>query len=122
MHNLTWKINLVEKGIGRADKLLPTYETERRGVAQQLIKFDSEYSKLFSGRSPNANELTADEGKATKKLGAVDAQKFIEVGNFASRPFRLLIPFAGLQDECSLHKRCRCRIHHSYAPICYRRL
>lgn len=78
MHNLSWKINLVEKGIGKPDALLPTYETERRGVAQQLIKFDHEYSRLFSGKSPNAQQLTDDQSKA-KKLGAVDAQKFIEV-------------------------------------------
>lgn len=33
MHNLAWKINLVEKGIGTRSILLPTYEEERRAVA-----------------------------------------------------------------------------------------
>ena len=78
MFSLAWKINLVEKGIGNADVLLPTYEEERRSVAKQLLKFDSEYSKLFSGRGPKDAELTDDETKAGKKANAVDAQKFIE--------------------------------------------
>lgn len=77
-HNLSWKINFIEKGIGRADVLLPTYELERRSIAQRLIQFDSEYSKLFSGRSPAAQELT-DEVEKAKKSGAVDPQRFIQV-------------------------------------------
>lgn len=77
MYSLCWKINVVEKGLAERDILLPTYETERRGIAEALIKFDSEYSKLFSGRSPASTELTADVTKA-KSTGAVDAQRFIE--------------------------------------------
>ena len=77
MYSLAWKINLVEKGVGKAEILLPTYEHERRSVAQELLKFDSAYSRLFSGRNPSSNELTDDQSKA-KKLGAVDAEKFIE--------------------------------------------
>lgn len=77
-HNLSWKINLVEKGIGRADVLLPSYEVERRSIAQRLIQFDSEYSKLFSGRNPKANQLT-DEVEKAKQSGAVDPQRFIQV-------------------------------------------
>jgi len=79
MHNLCWKINLVEKGMADPLVVLPTYEIERRDIAQQLIRFDAEYSRLFSGRSPNATELTDDPVLAGKKTGAVDAQKFIEV-------------------------------------------
>lgn len=76
-YNMAWKINLIEKGVGKADVLLPTYELERREVAQRLIEFDAQYSRLFSGRNPNSAELS--DKVDTKKLGAVDAQKFIEV-------------------------------------------
>ena len=75
--SLAWKINLVEKGMADPAILLPTYEQERRGVAEELLAFDSQYSKLFSGRSPKADQLTADHAKA-KSNGAVDAQLFIE--------------------------------------------
>jgi len=80
MHNLCWKINLVEKGMADAATILPTYELERRDIAQQLIRFDAEYSRIFSGRSPDATQLTDDPLLAGKHKGAaVDAQKFIEV-------------------------------------------
>lgn len=79
MYTLAWKINLVEKGIGKRDVILPTYEQERRGVAQELLRFDAEYSRLFSGRSPKSDQLTADAGKATKSANAVDSTRFIEV-------------------------------------------
>ena len=52
------RIVIVEKGIGKRDVILPTYEQERRGIAQELLKFDAEYSRLFSGRSPNSDQLT----------------------------------------------------------------
>ena len=98
MYSLAWKLNLVEKGVGKADVLLPTYESERRSVAQELLKFDSAYSRLFSGRAPpgqseveahdadkaamtvrlpSLSPLTLQGGKSTK-TAAVDAQKFIE--------------------------------------------
>lgn len=79
MYSLAWKINLVEKGLGKRDIILPTYESERRGIAQELLKFDAEYSRLFSGRSPNADQLTADATKAAKSANAVDAERFIQV-------------------------------------------
>lgn len=78
MYSLAWKINLVEKGVGKRDVILPTYEQERRGIAQELLKFDSEYSRLFSGKGPNSDQLTTDATKA-KAANAVDAQRFIEV-------------------------------------------
>ncbi|KAI5477274.1 phenol 2-monooxygenase [Pseudohyphozyma bogoriensis] len=77
MFSLAWKLNLVEKGMADGATLLPTYESERKGIAEALLKFDSAYSALFSGRSPKASQLTADESKA-KSTGAVDAQLFIE--------------------------------------------
>lgn len=77
MYSLAWKINLVEKGVADPSILLPTYEHERKGVAEELLKFDKAYSTLFSGRSPKSDQLTDDATKAQSK-GAVDAQLFIE--------------------------------------------
>lgn len=77
MYSLAWKINLVEKGVADPSILLPTYEHERKGVAEELLKFDKAYSTLFSGRSPKSDQLTDDASKAKGK-GAVDAQLFIE--------------------------------------------
>ncbi|KAL8292681.1 hypothetical protein RQP46_001293 [Phenoliferia psychrophenolica] len=84
MYSLCWKINLVEKSMADHSVLIPTYETERRGIAEALLKFDTEYSKLFSGRSPDATQLTSDVTKA-KSVGAVDAQRFIDA--FKSNAF-----------------------------------
>ncbi|CAK5281204.1 unnamed protein product [Mycena citricolor] len=69
MYSLAWKLNLVMKGVGRPEILLPSYEHERRGIAQELLKFDGAYSRLFSGRAPDASQLS----------GGVDAEKFIEM-------------------------------------------
>lgn len=33
MYSLCWKLNLVEKGIASREILLPTYESERKGIA-----------------------------------------------------------------------------------------
>jgi hypothetical protein len=77
MYSLAWKLNLVEKGVADRSILLPTYESERKSIAEELLKFDKAYSTLFSGRSPKSDQLTADESKA-KSLGAVDANLFIE--------------------------------------------
>ncbi|KAK4700894.1 phenol 2-monooxygenase (NADPH), partial [Phenoliferia sp. Uapishka_3] len=79
MYSLCWKINLVEKKMADHSVLIPTYETERRGIAEALLKFDSAYSAMFSGRNPDATQLTSDTTKAVNKgVGAVDAQKFID--------------------------------------------
>lgn len=72
MYSLAWKLNLVEKNMSPRSILLPTYEQERKGIAEELLRFDAEYSRLFSGRNPNA----VIQGK--NKAGAVDAQLFIE--------------------------------------------
>ncbi|KAK0712310.1 FAD binding domain-containing protein [Apiosordaria backusii] len=47
--NLGWKVGLVAKGICHA-RILDTYQSERRRVAQDLIEFDHKFSRLFSGR------------------------------------------------------------------------
>ncbi|SDA03041.1 BZ3500_MvSof-1268-A1-R1_Chr11-1g03273 [Microbotryum saponariae] len=77
MYSLSWRINLVEKGMADRKILLPTYEIERRGVAEELLAFDRAYAALFSGKSPKSDQLTADATKAKAK-GAVDAELFIE--------------------------------------------
>jgi phenol 2-monooxygenase len=53
-YNLGWKLRLVLQGRIRAappERLLRTYETERRPVAQDLIAFDRGYLKLFAAPS-----------------------------------------------------------------------
>ncbi|KAJ7678679.1 phenol 2-monooxygenase [Mycena rosella] len=69
MYSLAWKLNLVMKGLGKPEVLLPSYEHERRGVAEELLKFDGAYSRLFSGRGVDAKHLP----------GGVDAEKFIQM-------------------------------------------
>jgi hypothetical protein len=49
--------------------LLSSYEHKWHGVAEELLKFDSAYSRLFSGHGPDAKQLT----------GRVDADKFIQM-------------------------------------------
>ncbi|KAI9736998.1 MAG: hypothetical protein M1834_000587 [Cirrosporium novae-zelandiae] len=48
-YNLVWKIGLVSRGIAKP-RILQTYESERRRIAQDLIAFDHRFSRLFSGR------------------------------------------------------------------------
>lgn len=83
MYSLAWKLNLVEKGMADAS-ILATYQHERKGVAEELIRFDAEYSRLFSGTNP-ANEVAA---KANQ--GGVDAERFIQT--FRKHAVRFLIP------------------------------
>ncbi|KAH7874205.1 FAD binding domain-containing protein [Lentinula edodes] len=47
-HNLAWKLAWVVKGWSD-DSLLDTYETERRALAHQLIKFDKAISATLDG-------------------------------------------------------------------------
>jgi phenol 2-monooxygenase (NADPH) len=47
--NLGWKLGAVLRGRARPE-LLRTYSTERQAVARELIDFDREFSRLFSGR------------------------------------------------------------------------
>ena len=46
--NLGWKLGAVLRGTAKPE-LLHTYSEERQAVAKQLIDFDREFSKLFSG-------------------------------------------------------------------------
>src|SRR3982074_3079301 len=45
--NLAWKLNLVIRDLA-VPELLSTYEDERRKIAQDLIKFDTEHVRAFT--------------------------------------------------------------------------
>ncbi|CCG03994.1 FAD-binding monooxygenase [Blastococcus saxobsidens] len=45
--NLGWKLGAVLRGTARPE-LLDTYSAERQGIAQELIDFDREFSRMFS--------------------------------------------------------------------------
>lgn len=78
-YSWAWKINLVEKGMADRDVLLPTYESERKSIAEELLKFDSAYTKLLSGQSPPQQSVVDFEVEAkAKKVGVVDPLLFIE--------------------------------------------
>jgi phenol 2-monooxygenase len=53
--NLGWKLASVLRGTAKPE-LLHTYSEERQSVAQELIDFDREFSRLFSARARNATE------------------------------------------------------------------
>jgi phenol 2-monooxygenase (NADPH) len=64
--NLGWKLASVLRGTARPE-LLHTYSEERHAVAKELIDFDREFSRLFRGRRPEAEDADGD---------GVDPEKF----------------------------------------------
>ncbi|KAH8801442.1 FAD binding domain protein [Xylogone sp. PMI_703] len=72
-YNLGWKLAMVIKGLAKRN-ILPTYSSERRQVAQQLIDFDKRFSHLFSGRP--AKDILDKEGIDLEEFKAV-----LEKGN-----------------------------------------
>jgi phenol 2-monooxygenase (NADPH) len=60
--NLGWKLASVLRGTARPE-LLHTYSSERHAVAQQLIDFDREFSRLFSARAGEGDGSPADPGR-----------------------------------------------------------
>ncbi|KAL8878293.1 MAG: hypothetical protein Q9192_008483 [Flavoplaca navasiana] len=54
-YNLGWKIAMVVKGLAKPS-ILETYEKERKGIAQELIAFDQEFSRLWSSRPKKGTE------------------------------------------------------------------
>lgn len=72
---LSWRINLVEKGLADASKLLPTYHLERHATGKQLIEFDSEYAALFSGEIPKAHPELANMSEEDRKNHFVEVQR-----------------------------------------------
>lgn len=82
--NLAWKIHLVEAGFADR-KLLKTYESERRNVAEALLNFDNKYAKLFSQRPAAASEAEAASKKGHHDVGDNDFIKaFKEACEFTS--------------------------------------
>jgi phenol 2-monooxygenase (NADPH) len=71
--NLGWKLASVLRGTGKPG-LLHTYSEERQAVAQQLIDFDREFSRLFSARSRNSSDGTAAEADPEQFQGYFIAQ------------------------------------------------
>jgi phenol 2-monooxygenase (NADPH) len=57
--NLGWKLASVMRGQS-SPRLLDTYSTERRAIAQDLIDFDREWATMFSARPKAANEADSD--------------------------------------------------------------
>jgi phenol 2-monooxygenase len=57
--NLGWKLAAVLRGQS-SPKLLHTYSQERQGVAQRLIDFDREWSKIISARPKFAQDVATD--------------------------------------------------------------
>ncbi|OQV03397.1 FAD binding domain-containing protein [Cladophialophora immunda] len=75
--NLGWKLSSVIKGRAKRS-LLDTYGLERRQIAQELIAFDQQFSRLFSGRP--TSEVADESGVNLKTFKEV-----FEKGNlFAS--------------------------------------
>ncbi|MBW0513512.1 hypothetical protein O181_053227 [Austropuccinia psidii MF-1] len=78
MYSLAWKINLVEKGLGRRDVIIETYEQERRGVAQELLAFDSKFSTMLSGHNRVVG-VVSKNNKISTQNHTLDPQKLISL-------------------------------------------
>ncbi|KAG9771661.1 phenol 2-monooxygenase, partial [Aureobasidium melanogenum] len=76
-YNLGWKVASVVKGTANRS-ILKTYQSERRRIAQDLIRFDHKFSRLFSGRP--AKDVMDEEG-----ISMAEFKDAFEKGNmFAS--------------------------------------
>ncbi|KAL8708121.1 MAG: hypothetical protein Q9220_006975 [cf. Caloplaca sp. 1 TL-2023] len=80
-YNLGWKLALVIKDIANPS-ILKTYETERRAIAQELIAFDQEYSRLWSSR-PITRTTADDDGKGVNSTTEFE-RYFIQQQLFSS--------------------------------------
>ncbi|CAZ82045.1 unnamed protein product [Tuber melanosporum] len=61
-YNFSWKVAHVLNGLVPPDSdLLATYQHERLDIAQQLIGFDREFSKMFSGRIGGDHGLSHEQ-------------------------------------------------------------
>ena len=75
--NLGWKLGAVLRGTAKPE-LLHTYSAERQKIAQQLIDFDREFSKMFSAHpSQSGNDI---EGVDPEEF----QQYFITQGRFTA--------------------------------------
>jgi phenol 2-monooxygenase len=64
--NLGWKLSCVLRGTAKPE-LLHTYSEERQAIAEQLIDFDREFSRLFSARGGKFGDAGG---------GSVDPEEF----------------------------------------------
>jgi phenol 2-monooxygenase len=73
-YNLGWKVGLCARNVC-SRSILPTYQSERRRVAQDLIDFDHKFSRLFSGRPAkdimDEAGVSMEEFKKTFLMGAL---------------------------------------------------
>ena len=76
--NLGWKLASVLRGTGNPE-LLRTYSEERQAVAQQLIDFDREFSRLFSARAGES-----DDGRGAPADPEQFQEYFIAQGRFTA--------------------------------------
>lgn len=72
---LSWRINLVEKGLADPKALLPTYHLERHATGKQLIEFDAEYAALFSGEIPKSQPELANMTEEQRKEHFIEVQR-----------------------------------------------
>ncbi|KAJ9098329.1 hypothetical protein QFC19_006453 [Naganishia cerealis] len=73
-HNLSFKLNLVLRGLAHPD-LLKTYNDERWKIGKQLIDFDEEYAALFSGEVPKSTPEVANMTKEEVKEHFIQVQR-----------------------------------------------
>jgi phenol 2-monooxygenase len=76
--NLGWKLGAVLRGTAKPE-LLHTYSEERQAVARELIDFDREFSKLFSGNPAQAADAEG-EGAVPEEF----QQYFVAQGRFTA--------------------------------------
>jgi phenol 2-monooxygenase len=80
--NLGWKLAAVLRRTARPE-LLHTYSAERQAVAQELIDFDREFSKLFTGRAVDPEEFQryfVAQGRFTAGVATRYAPSMITAG------------------------------------------
>jgi len=73
-HNLSFKLNLVLRGLA-GPQLLKTYHDERWKIGKQLIDFDEEYAALFSGEVPRNSPEVANMTKEQVKEHFINVQR-----------------------------------------------
>lgn len=81
--NLSWKLNLVVRGLASAT-LLSTYEHERRKVAQDLIEFDYGHANAFAAGDPKL--LAENFAKNIRFISGVGAEYSHNLINLRSPP------------------------------------
>lgn len=74
-YNLGWKLALVLRGFARPS-LLKTYQSERRAVAVELIKFDQHFSRLFSRLSVSEDSDASDASMQAFRQAFIDQKVF----------------------------------------------